>query len=57
MILVLPVNETFVKVQIDDFGIEQEFIEFFTFMSKNYKFSPAYRNSSKIVSLTKMSSV
>lgn len=44
MIKVLPFTETFVKVQIDDFGIEQEFSEFFTFFSKGYKFSPAYRN-------------
>lgn len=44
MIKILPFTETFVKVQIDDFGIEQEFGEFFTFFSKSYKFSPAYRN-------------
>jgi len=46
MIKILPFSETFFKVQIDDFGIEQEFSEFFTFYSKSYKFSPAYRNGS-----------
>jgi superfamily II DNA or RNA helicase len=44
MIHVVPFNETFIKVQIDDLGIEQEFSEFFTFYTKGYKFSPAYRN-------------
>lgn len=44
MIKVVTVNETYVKVLFEDFGIEQEFSEFFTFFSKNYKFSPAYRN-------------
>lgn len=44
MIKILPFNETFVKVEIDDYGIEQEFSEFFTFFTKGYKFSPAYKN-------------
>jgi ATP-dependent helicase YprA (DUF1998 family) len=29
---------------IDDFGIEQEMQEFFTFMAPGYKFMPAYKN-------------
>ena len=44
MIKILPFNETFVKVDIRDFGIEKEFSEFFTFFAKSYKFSPAYKN-------------
>lgn len=44
MITITPVDETFFKVSIDDFGVEQEFSDFFTFMAPGHKFSPAYRN-------------
>jgi superfamily II DNA or RNA helicase len=44
MIRVLPVNETYIKILIDDLGIEQEFGEFFTFYSQGYKYAPAYKN-------------
>lgn len=44
MIRVLPLNETFVKVQVEDFGVEQEFSEFFTFYAPGYKYAPKYRS-------------
>lgn len=46
MIKIFPHDETFFKVLIEDFGVEQEFTDFFTFYSPNYKFSPAYKNGS-----------
>lgn len=44
VIKVKPVNETFIKLEIDDFGIEQELEEFFTFFQPGYKFMPTYKN-------------
>ena len=46
MIKIYPCNETFIKVQIDDFGVEQELSDFFTFFSTGYKFSKAFKNGS-----------
>lgn len=37
-------NESFLKVLIDDFGIEQELSEFFTFFAEGYKFQPKYES-------------
>jgi superfamily II DNA or RNA helicase len=37
-------NETHMKVWCDDFGIEMEMQEFFTFMAPGYKFMPAFKN-------------
>lgn len=40
---ILPFNETYIKVQVDDWGIEQELSEYFQFFVPNYKFMPAYK--------------
>lgn len=40
MIRFVEFNETHIKVLIDDFGIEQEMSEFFTFFAPGYKFHP-----------------
>lgn len=40
MIHFLHFNETHVKILIDDFGIEQEMSDFFTFFAPGYKFHP-----------------
>lgn len=37
-------NETHMRVFVDDFGIEQELQEFFTFFAPGYKFMPAFKN-------------
>ena len=43
MIEILPIDETYIKLRIDDFGIEQELEEFFTFFQPGYKFMPTYK--------------
>ena len=37
-------NESFLKISVNDFGIEQELSEFFSFFADGYKFSPKYRS-------------
>ncbi len=44
MIEVKQHNESFVKVYCEDYGIEQEMADFFTFMVPNAKFQPAFRS-------------
>lgn len=44
MIRVEPVNESYIKVLFDDFGVEQEFAEFFSFMAPNFKYSPKFKS-------------
>jgi superfamily II DNA or RNA helicase len=44
MIKVIPLNETYIKLHIPDYGIEQEVSEFFTFFAANYKFMPSYKS-------------
>ena len=44
MIKIIQFNETHLRVQCDDFGIEQELSEYFTFFAPGYKFMPSYRN-------------
>lgn len=44
MIKLQPVNASFVRVEIDDFGLEQDFSDFFTFLTPGYKFMPKYKS-------------
>lgn len=44
MIKIEQFTETHLKVFIDDFGIEQELSEFFTFFAAGYKFHPRYKS-------------
>lgn len=44
MIQIQEFNETHLRVIIDDFGIEQELSDYFTFFAPGYKFMPAFRN-------------
>lgn len=37
-------NESFLKVETDDWGIEQEISEFFSFFADGYKFTPKFRS-------------
>ncbi len=37
-------NESFLKVITDDWGIEQELSEFFSFFADGYKFAPKFRS-------------
>lgn len=43
MIRVEPVNATYIKVLFDDWGIEQEFAEFTSFMAPNYRYTPKFK--------------
>ncbi len=40
---VIPYNETYVRIITDDFGIDQELSEWFSFMVDGYKFQPKYK--------------
>jgi hypothetical protein len=44
MIKVIPCNETYIRIETDDYGIEQEISEYFTFMAPGYRFMPSYKN-------------
>lgn len=44
MIKLQPVNASFVRVEIDDFGLEQDFSDFFTFLTPGYKFMPKFKS-------------
>ena len=44
MIKILPYNETWVRIVADDWGVEQEIQDHFTFMAAGYKYMPSYRN-------------
>lgn len=36
-------NESFLKIRVEDYGVEQELYEFFSFFAPGYKFMPSYR--------------
>ena len=44
MITVASFNETYVKVHCQDYGVEQELCDYFTFMVPGAKFQPAFRS-------------
>jgi hypothetical protein len=44
MIEIIQHNETHIKVIVNDWGVEQELSEAFTFFAAGYKFMPSYRN-------------
>lgn len=44
MIKVKPFDESFIKLEIADYGIEQELEEFFTFFQPGYKFMPTFKS-------------
>ena len=44
MITLLPYNATHIRVRCDDWGVEQELVEHFTFDVPGAKFSPKYRS-------------
>jgi len=44
MIELLPFNETHIKIRCDDWGVEQEISEFFTFFVPGYRYMPSYKN-------------
>lgn len=43
MIKIYEHDETFIRIDIDDYGVEKEFEEFFTFYAANYKYAPSYK--------------
>ena len=44
MIKITKLNASFVRVDIDDFGLEQEFSDFFTFLTPGHQFMPKFRS-------------
>lgn len=44
MIRIFPVNASVVKIVNDDYGIDQEISEFFTFVVPGFRFMPAYKS-------------
>jgi superfamily II DNA or RNA helicase len=44
MIKISPHNASFIKVYCEDFGVEQELSEFFTFFASSYKYAPAFKS-------------
>lgn len=44
MIKIIPGNETYVKILCDDWGVEQELSDHFTFMAPGYRYMPAFKN-------------
>jgi len=44
LITVTEHNATYIKIQCDDFGVEQELSEFFTFFAPGYRFMPSFKN-------------
>jgi superfamily II DNA or RNA helicase len=44
MIKVLPGNETHLKISCDDWGVEQELSDFFTFFAPGYRYMPSFKN-------------
>lgn len=44
MIQIQEFNETYLRVLTDDYGIEQELSEYFTFFAPGYKFMPSFKS-------------
>lgn len=44
MIKLVPLNETHIRILCDDWGVEQEINEYFTFFASGYKYMPLFRN-------------
>lgn len=43
MINIIDTNESFTRVEFDDFGEEEEFKSFLSFYAPNYKWTPKYK--------------
>jgi superfamily II DNA or RNA helicase len=44
MIQILPYNETFIQIRFDDYGVEQELSDYFTFFAPGYRYMQKFKN-------------